>query len=93
MGTKLRFYKKLQDGPIQPPLIDAPKAGTSDIPPLEMYSDSYNDGINPPRFGIGIPPIEHWDCDVLEEEGIRRLQAVVDEIVRNYGPDVGVSRV
>lgn len=37
--------------------------------------------INPrPGFETDIAPKECWDCDILEEEGMRRFQAVVDEI-------------
>lgn len=33
-----------------------------------------------PEFVVDIAPRERWNYDVLEEEGVQKLQAIVEEI-------------
>ena len=53
---------------------------------LCFYSKPRNGRLTPhripldPDLMLDIAPRERWDCDILEEGGVQRLQAVVEEI-------------
>ena len=52
---------------------------------LRFYSKPWNGPVTPHC----IPPdpdllleVEHWDYDILEEDGVQKFQAIVDEITK-----------
>ncbi|KAI8995688.1 hypothetical protein BD414DRAFT_249661 [Trametes punicea] len=53
---------------------------------LCFYKQPRNGRVSPrripsdPEMMVDVAPRERWDCDILEEDGVQRFQAVVEEI-------------
>lgn len=53
---------------------------------LSFYRKARDGYVHPPEivprliYESDPAPLERWDCDILEEEGMQRLQAIVAEI-------------